>query len=242
MASTKARKPVGIGRRVVPVVPDRGQDPPVVLLGEHHQTGGPARLGTDADHLRAAQRPGTPAKVSGGVLQLDRELLLRRPVVADRRQPGRCPAAAPGRVDDQVGVDDLLGAAGGAHSPHPGDAVPGRVGAEADDLAPIHDLDRGQRTDPGPDAAFEVGPAGLADEGLGRAAPEAERTTGRSEAELREVPDRPARRRPPGRRGVPGRARRGSRSRRAPAGVRAGPAGRPAGPRRCPAAGRVPGP
>jgi hypothetical protein len=180
----------GVGRRVVAVVPDRRQDPPVLLLREQHEPGGPARLGPDGDELLAAQGAGAQAKLSGGVPQLDREPLFRRLVVAHGRKPGRRPAAAPGRVQDQVGVDGLLGAAGVAPQyPHPGDAVSGRGGDQPEDLAPVDDLDRGQRPDPGANVTFQVGPAGLADEGVRGAALEAEKMTGRGEAELREVPD-----------------------------------------------------
>jgi hypothetical protein len=82
-------------------------------------------------------------------------------VAADRRQPGRCAAAAPGRVQDQVGIDGLLDANGAVRDPHPGDAVPGCGGDEPDDLAPVDELDGGQRPHPGQDVTFQEGPAGL---------------------------------------------------------------------------------
>jgi len=47
-----------VGRRVVSVVPEHRQDPPVRLLREQREASGPARLGTDADDLRAAQCAG----------------------------------------------------------------------------------------------------------------------------------------------------------------------------------------
>src|SRR4029453_13047777 len=37
---------LGVGRRVVAVVPDQRQDPPVLLLGDQHEAGGPGRLRT----------------------------------------------------------------------------------------------------------------------------------------------------------------------------------------------------
>jgi hypothetical protein len=134
----------GVGRRVVSVVADHRQNPPVPLLREQHETGGPARLGTDGDHLLSAQRPGPQPQVSSGVLQVDRELLFWRWVVADRRQPCRHPAAATGRVEHQVGVDRVLGAAGSAvDDPHPGDAVLSGVVDQTDHLAPVDDRHRG---------------------------------------------------------------------------------------------------
>jgi hypothetical protein len=76
---------------------------------------------------------------------LDRELLLRRWFVAEGGKPGRRPAAAPGRVDHEVGLDGLLGAVGTAatQNPHPGNPVSGRAGDQTEDLAPVEDLDRG---------------------------------------------------------------------------------------------------
>jgi hypothetical protein len=188
MVWTTARKASGsVGG--VSVIPDHRQDPPVVLLGEQHQAGGPARFGADGDELVAGQGAGAQAQVSGGVPQVDGELLLRWLVVADRRQPGRRTAAASGGVDDQVGAEGLLGAVGAAPHSHPGDAVAGCGGEEPDDVAPVDDLDRGQRPDPGAHLAFQVGPAGLVGSGPCRVAPEAERMATRGEAELREVAD-----------------------------------------------------
>ena len=189
MPLDEAEEPVGVGRWVMPVVPHRRQHPSVLLLRDQHETGGPARLGTDGDQLRAAQRPGEQAEVSGGVLHVDREPLLGRLVVADRRQPGRHPAAAPGGVEDQVGVHGLLGATAEAQDPHPGDAVPGRIGGQTDGLAPVDELDRRQRGDPSAEVAFQVGPAGLAADRLRGPAGEAEQVAARGEPELREVPD-----------------------------------------------------
>jgi hypothetical protein len=77
---------------VVSVVSEHRQDPPVLLLRHQHETSGPTRLGTDGDILRVAQCPPAQTEVSRGVLLVDRELLLRRLVVADGRQPGRRPA------------------------------------------------------------------------------------------------------------------------------------------------------
>jgi hypothetical protein len=189
MVSTKARKPSGVGRRVVPVVPDHRQDPPV-LLREQHQAGGPARLGTDGDELLAEQGVRAQTQVSGGVLQLDRELLLRRLLVADRRQPVRHAAAAPGGIQDQVGIEGLLGVGGMRQHPHPGNPVPGRRrGDQPDGLAPVQDLDSGQRLDPGANVAFQEGPAGLAHEGLCGTALEAKAMATRGKAQFPEVPD-----------------------------------------------------
>jgi hypothetical protein len=79
----KGEERVRVGRRVVSVVPDHRQDPPV-LLREEYQAAGPARLGADGDELLAGQGVGAQAQVSGGVLQVDRELLLRRLVTRSR--------------------------------------------------------------------------------------------------------------------------------------------------------------
>src|SRR6266542_1434102 len=132
---------------------------------------------------------GAQAQVPGGVPQVDRELLLRRLVVADRRQPGRRTAAAPGGVENQIGAEGLLGAGRAAPDPHPGDAVSGGGGVEPDDVALVDDLDGGQRPDPGAQLTFEVGPAGLPGGGLCRVALEAERMAARREAHLGKVPD-----------------------------------------------------
>src|SRR5215218_3946310 len=121
---------------------------------------------------------------------MDRDLLFRRLVVTDRRQPGRRTAAASCRVHDEVGVEGLLGAVGTEmQEPYPGDAVSSSGGDEPDDLAPVDDFDRGKRPDTRAYVAFQVRPAGLTDEGLPGAAPEAEQMTARGEAQLREVPD-----------------------------------------------------
>jgi hypothetical protein len=127
--------------------------------------------------------------VSGGVLHLDRELLFRGEVVADRRQPGRRAAAASGGVQDQIGVEGLLDAVGATQDPHPGDAVPGYRGEEPGDVAPVDDLDRGQRPDPGAHLSFQVGPAGLAGDGSWWVALEAEPMATGGEAKLSKVPD-----------------------------------------------------
>jgi hypothetical protein len=139
----EAEEGFGLGRRVVSVVPDQRQDPPVLLLGDQHEARGPARLGTDGDELLTAQCPRAQAQVSGGVLHVDRELLFRGEVVAERRQPHRGAAAAPGGVEDQVGAEGLLDAVCAAQDPHPGDAVPGCGGDEPDDVAPLDDLGPG---------------------------------------------------------------------------------------------------
>jgi hypothetical protein len=73
MASTNARKASGVGRRVMSVITDDRQDPPV-LLREQYEARGPLRLGTDGDQL-LAQRAGAQAQVSGGVHQVDVEPL-----------------------------------------------------------------------------------------------------------------------------------------------------------------------
>jgi hypothetical protein len=120
---------------------------------------------------------------------VDRELLLRGEVVAERRQPGRGATAASGGVQHQLGAEGLLDAVGAAQDPHPGDAVPGGGGDEPDDLAPVDDLDRWQRQDPGAYLTFQVGTAGLAGGGPWWVALEAEPMAARGEANLRKVPD-----------------------------------------------------
>ena len=87
MAWTKARKASGSAGGWCRSYPITRQDPPVLLLGEQHEAGGPVRLGTDGDEPLAGQGARAQAQVSGGILHVDRELLLRRLVVADRRQP-----------------------------------------------------------------------------------------------------------------------------------------------------------
>jgi hypothetical protein len=150
---------------------------------------GPVGLGTDGDEVLTAQCPGPHAQVSGGVLHLDRELLFGGEVVADRREPGRRAAAASGGVQDQIGVEGLLDAVGATQDPHAGDAVPGYRGDEPDDVAPVDDLDRGQRPDPGTHLTFQVGPAGLAGDGFWWVALEAEPMATGREANLSKVPD-----------------------------------------------------
>jgi hypothetical protein len=180
-----------LARRVVALVAEHRQDPTVPLLGEHRQAGGPTGLGPDAEELRAAQRPGTQAQVPGRVLEVDREPLFRRRLVAGGRQPGGRAAAAPGRVDDQVGDQDLLGRGAGvaAARPHPGDAIARRGRHQPGDVTAVDDLDRGERPDPGPHMRLQVGPAPELRHGPVRAALEAERMTTRGKPELREVAD-----------------------------------------------------
>ena len=120
---------------------------------------------------------------------MDRELVFRGEVVADRRQPGRRTAAASGGVEDQVGAEGLLDAVGAAQDPYPGDAVPGCGGDEPDDLAPVDDLDGGQGQDPGAHLTFQAGPTGLVGDDLWWVALETEPMAARGEANLSKVPD-----------------------------------------------------
>ena len=95
-----------------------------------------------------------------GVLDVHPELLLGRRVVAEIRQPRRGTPAPAGRVDEEIGGEDLLDAAVRAR-PHPGarDPVPGRRGDQACYLALILDRDVGQRPDPVTDMGFQARPA-----------------------------------------------------------------------------------
>ena len=63
-----------------------------------------------------------------------------------------------GRVHDQVGGEDLLGAARGPH-PRPRDPVAGWCGDQAGYLTPVPDRDVVQRPDPAADMGFQVRPA-----------------------------------------------------------------------------------
>jgi hypothetical protein len=63
-------------------------------------------------HLRG-KRSGAEPKLPRRVDQDDRQRLLAGPVVAERREPARGPAAVPARVQRQVGVEHLLDAAAG---------------------------------------------------------------------------------------------------------------------------------
>ena len=84
----------------------------------------------------------------GGVADADRDAVLARLLEAPLRQPGRQPSPAAGRVDDQIGVDDL--AVSGAH---PGDPV--SVEDRLVDAAPLQG-DVRQRGDAAADLPLQV--------------------------------------------------------------------------------------
>jgi hypothetical protein len=74
--------------------------------------------------------------------------LLLRGVVPEGDEPCRAAGAPPGRVDDEVGVDDLLGCAVVARQETcAGHPRPGGVGHEAAGVAPLDDVDVRQRQD-----------------------------------------------------------------------------------------------
>jgi hypothetical protein len=110
-------------------------------------------------------------------LRFDRELLLPRLVIADRRKPDRCAAAPSSRVHHQVGVEGLLDIGGVAQDPYSDDAVAGEIGGQTDDLAPVEQLDSWQRTDPTACMPCQTRPAGLADERVGGSAQQPEQVT-----------------------------------------------------------------
>ncbi len=177
---------LGVGRWVVSVIPDQCQDPPAVLLRQQHETGGPARLGADGDENLAAECVRRQPQVLAGVAQPDREPIFRRPVVATRRQPGRRPAAAPGRVDDEVRVEgDICIPGGPALDLHPGDAVPRRRHGQSESLALVDDVNRWERADTCTQVTLQVGPAELVDQRLRGPGPQAEEVTPGREAKLR---------------------------------------------------------
>ena len=97
----------------------------------------------------------------GGVAQPDPHLLLLRWGVAERLQPCRGARAAAAGIDDEVGVQQLVGAAVGAtEHPHPGDAVTLRGGDQSDDVAAVEEPDVGEGSHPGPDVVLQEWSAG----------------------------------------------------------------------------------
>ena len=101
-----------------------------------------------------ARQPQMPA----GVLDIHRELFLSWRIVADLVEPDRGTAAPAGRVDDEIGGEDLATARGRQHA-GTGDPVPGRRGDQARHVATIPDRDVAQGADPVADLAFQVRPA-----------------------------------------------------------------------------------
>ena len=143
-------------------VPGQRQDPAVVLLRGKRHGGGPFGYGADHDQLLVPQCSGAQPQIPAGVLDVHRDLLLGRRVVAEFFEPRRGTPGAAGRVDDEIGGQDLLlsDAAAGAQ-PHPGtdDPVAGRCGDQASHVAPVPDQDVGQGPDPVADLLFQVWPA-----------------------------------------------------------------------------------
>ena len=97
-------------------VPGQRQDPAVVLLRGKRHGGGPLGFGADEDQLLVPQCSGAQPQIPAGVLDVYWDLLLGRRVVAEFVEPRRGPPGAAGRVDDEIGGQDLFlsGAAAGA--------------------------------------------------------------------------------------------------------------------------------
>jgi hypothetical protein len=162
-----------IGRRVIAEQPGGGQQEPVLRL---LQASGPRVVGSPDVHDQPvlAQYVRRQPVAPGRVGDVDGHLLRDRPAVAQFLQPHRRAGGAPGRVHDQVGVDDFLGPALGS-DPDPGHPpLVGRSRRPGNVVA----VEKGHATealDRGPDVRLEHRPAGeydgLADVGLGEAVP-----------------------------------------------------------------------
>jgi hypothetical protein len=103
-----------VGRWPLAEVPEEGHDPAVAFHGQQHSAalalaGGGDHRGSVAVELVAAA-PVDPA----GVGDSDAHLVLGGPRVAELLQPDRASGASAGGVEDQVGLEYLLGAAVGA--------------------------------------------------------------------------------------------------------------------------------
>ena len=97
----------------------------------------------------------------GGVAEPDPDLLLLRWGVAERLEPCRGARVAAAGVDDEVGVQQLFGAAVGAtEHPHAGDAATIAGGDQSDDVAAVEEADVGEGSHPGPYVVLQEWSAG----------------------------------------------------------------------------------
>ena len=92
-------------------------------------------------------------------LMSNSELFLGRRVVAEFLEPRWGTPAPAGRVHDEIGGEDLFGAAHASQHPGAGDPVASRCGDQAGDFTPVPDRDVAQRPDPVADLVFKVRPA-----------------------------------------------------------------------------------
>ena len=158
-AAGEGEEPVFVGRWVTAGVPGQREDPAVALLREERHGGGPPGLGADQDQLLVPERSGAQPQMPAGVLDVHPELLLGRRVVADFLQPRHGTPAPAGRVDDEIGGEDLRNAAARARQhADTSDPVAGRRGYQAGYLALVLDRDVAQGPDPVADMSFQARP------------------------------------------------------------------------------------
>jgi hypothetical protein len=122
------------------------------------------RRGGGDDRPILPQRAGTKPEDSGRIGDAGAHLFLVRPSVTKGLQPQRQSRATTARVDDEVGLHGLFGAAVGAGN-QPGADHPAAVrrAHQPEDVAPVSEDDSRQRAHPVPDVGFQTGPAGAKD-------------------------------------------------------------------------------
>ena len=167
------------------------------------------------------------------------ELFLGRRVVAEFLEPRWGTPAPAGRVDDEIGGEDLFSAAARARQhPGTGDPVASRCGDQAGNFTPVPDRDVAQRPDPVADLVFKIRPAlrirwlagfaVLAQQMAPEEEPELPRSAHHRDTVCHQAGKQPG-----------GTARRGSAPRAATARGRAGPGEPPYGPALTPATSPV---
>ena len=139
-------------------VTGEGQDPLVVLLGEEDEAARPAGLRAHDDHPVAAERSGRQSQPSAGVLDVDRQALVPHARESERLQPGGHLGGAAGGADDEVRLQRALHAV--ECDPYAGHAPAAAARHEVERLAPLDELDAGQRADAPAHVGLDERPAG----------------------------------------------------------------------------------
>jgi hypothetical protein len=152
---------VRIGGRAMGAVAEDGQQPASVLLGEQGHAARQVGAGADEHDPVAPERGRRQAQVTAGVAHVDDHAVLVGARGAERGQPGRDARRTTGRGDDEVGVQDLLGAALGApKDAHPGDAASVGGRGQAEGVRALRQADVRQLQHAAADVALDQRPPG----------------------------------------------------------------------------------